>query len=600
MNYIFYIIIVVQTALTIYATPSFSWTGSHWETMSRERIVEIANEMVDVRWQPNKNIRNFAYSNKYAKFSSNYIYTGIPYSQENPQENLSEFLNDVHNTNAGNTYFGNDCSGFVSICWQLPGRYTTRWFHKDMGAGYFYAIGGKGKAANVHLMKGDALNVAGSHIRLFDRYVSSGVQLLEQTPYLAQRKTYSFSSLVNYQPIRRDSLMNSLTVGDLIETSSNGVKVRENACISQQYCRIIAHKQKGVEGHVINGPKTVETYRWWKVKFNDIEGWVAEGYLRPKQSDTSYSYQVHQMNEWNDISNANQLSGLNDDNYIGPLYIGFSFPFYNDYYEHLYISSNGFIGFGNTSEFDNYRNTTIPMSSKPNNILAWCWRDLHCKGGTVYYQYADDQFTIQFNNYGEYSGTGTISTQVILFANGKIRFQYRSIDNNFAINRASIGLENSTASKGLQLNSNIISNGMAIDFHGQSIITVLDRISSKTSQKYSQKKLFLATYIPDKGNRIKNLTGRILDKNFHQYAVAVFIYNNGWYSKPYSNKPFSEIDSEGFWNCDITTQAHDEKTSHIKVLLLPKDYHFKQEMNGISAIPSDILSSTIDCLDIYR
>ena len=601
MNYLLHIIIIIHIGLSIFATPSFSWNGSqYWQPMNRETIARIANEMIDIEWRPNKSIRNFAYSNKYTYFSSNKIYKGMAYCQDNPQENLSEFLNGIYYTNGGRTFFGNDCSGFVSICWQLPHRYTTGWFHRDMGDEYFYALGGKGKSAFVHLMKGDALNAAGRHIRLFDQYVSSGVQLLEQTPDLAQRKAYPFSSLKSYQPIRRDLLMNSLTVGDLIETSSNHVKVRENACTSQRHCRIKAYLPKHTEGIVIDGPITKDTYRWWKIEFNNINGWVAEGYLKPKQFETNYSYQIHQVNDWHDISDANQLTGLRDDNYIGPIIIGFPFPYFNEYYEHLYISSNGFIGFGETNGFDNYYNTAMPKTSHPNNIIAWCWRDLHHRKGNVYYQYANDRFILQFSNYGEYSGIGTITAQVILYANGQIRFQYYALDNHFAINSASIGLENNSGSKGLQLDSETITDGMAINFYAQPNLTDMNRFVSRTPQKYSQKQLFLATQIPERGNRIKNLKGRILDKNFHQYAIAVFVYKNGWFSKPYPNKPFSKIDSEGFWTCDITTHAHDEKLTYMKVLLLQKDYMLKHNINGVPDMPEDILSSSIDCLDIFR
>jgi len=597
MHYIFHITIL-QIGLTIFVSACFSWNGAqHWQPTDQETIARIANEMIDIKWQPNKDIRNYAYSNKYTYFSSSKIYTGMAYCQNNPQENLSEFINGMNHTNGGLTYFGNDCSGFVSICWQLPQRYTTRWFHQDMGNGYFYALGGQGKCAFVHLMKGDALNVSGRHIRLFDKYVSSGVQLLEQTPDLAQRKTFQFSSLLTYQPIRRDLLIKSLTVGDIIETNSDNVKVRENACISQNNCRIISYQQKNIEGIVIDGPITNETFRWWKINFHNITGWVAEGYLRPKQIETQYSYQVYQINDWHDISFANQLSGFHDDNYVGPIIIGFPFPFFNDCYAHLYISSNGFIGFGETNEFDTYRNTMIPMSSPPNNIIAWCWRDLLIRQGKVYYQYANDRFIIQFSNYGEYSGTGTITAQVTLFSNGQIRFQYYAFDNHFGMDNASIGLENQLGRTGLQLDSKTITDGMAIDFYAQPIIA--DKIV-QTSQQQSQNKLFLATHIPESGNRIKNLKGRILDRHFHQYAIAVFVYRNGWFSKPYLNKPFSEIDSDGFWQCDITTQAHDEKSTHIKVLLFPKDYKLNQEINGLPSMPSDILSSSVDCLDIFR
>ena len=38
------------------------------------------------------------------------------------QQNWAEFSNSVSNTSGGTVGYGNDCSGFTSICWKLPTR----------------------------------------------------------------------------------------------------------------------------------------------------------------------------------------------------------------------------------------------------------------------------------------------------------------------------------------------------------------------------------------------------------------------------------------------------------------------------------------------
>ena len=103
---------------------------------------------------------------------------------------------------------------------------------------------------------------------------------------------------------------------------------------------------------------------------------------------------------WEDISSTVVLvTGLSDDNYVGPFLLNFEFPFYNNIFEEFYISSNGFISFGNGSS--DLSNDPIPLAGLPNNLIAWCWDDLY-PNGTVYYQEFGNRIVVQFVDYGEY------------------------------------------------------------------------------------------------------------------------------------------------------------------------------------------------------
>jgi hypothetical protein len=94
---------------------------------------------------------------------------------------------------------GLDCSGFVSQAWGIP---------------YFTTTGLKTFAVALpkfgELQPGDALNNAGSHVRLVESIDESSVVVLESaTRKECQgvcRQTYRFTTLGNYKPIRRPNV----------------------------------------------------------------------------------------------------------------------------------------------------------------------------------------------------------------------------------------------------------------------------------------------------------------------------------------------------------------------------------------------------------
>jgi Zn-dependent metalloprotease len=168
---------------------------------------------------------------------------------------------------------------------------------------------------------------------------------------------------------------------------------------------------------------------------------------------------------WVDISSTGTLvTGLGDDNYVGSFPIGFNFPFYENSYNQFYIQSNGLIFFENPNA--SLSNQPIPNSASPNNFIAWCWDDL-CSRGTVYYEELGNQLVIQFNNYGEYGTSGTsITAQVILFNDGKIKVQYLNTVGAFDTQGCTIGIENKSGIDGLQVafNTSFIHNNLALLF----------------------------------------------------------------------------------------------------------------------------------------
>ncbi len=209
--------IIVLTTMLIMAvlmniSMLYAWTGEPpFGSISRALIAGRSGEMITSSWKPYRNITPWNQT-----FYKGTTYTGIAYSQDNPQENWAEFLAAVSGSNCNNK-LGNDCSGFVSICWKLPTRYVTGKFESDAtsSGGYVSSHGDKINPSNSKtitnakqkLKPGDALVSAG-HIVLFESLTASGIKTREQTPPNARYKEWTWSGLSGYRPICRNSVTN--------------------------------------------------------------------------------------------------------------------------------------------------------------------------------------------------------------------------------------------------------------------------------------------------------------------------------------------------------------------------------------------------------
>ncbi|MFP6768091.1 MAG: choice-of-anchor D domain-containing protein, partial [Planctomycetaceae bacterium] len=171
--------------------------------------------------------------------------------------------------------------------------------------------------------------------------------------------------------------------------------------------------------------------------------------------------------DYRDISSTgNLVAGLEDDNHVGPLRIGFSFPFYGNEYVEFYIQSNGLIGFDD--EYIDLANQPIPLPDGYDNIIAWMWDDMYPHSETsVYFETIGNDLIVQFVNYGECcETTPRVDAQVILSANGKIRLQYLEFLDGIGTEDATVGIENGSGTDGLEVafNTPYLHDQLALEF----------------------------------------------------------------------------------------------------------------------------------------
>jgi hypothetical protein len=178
---------------------------------------------------------------------------------------------------------------------------------------------------------------------------------------------------------------------------------------------------------------------------------------------------------WVDITatGTDIISGLSDDNHVGPYPIGFSFPYYGGSYTQFHVGSNGTIAFDSTN-LQSRNKTHLPATTPPSNLLAWLWDDLNPldpnnPGAHVYYKNEPTRCIIEFVNYPRYhSPVGAVVTaEVILQSDGAIIYQYHTIASNFRTDSCSVGIENAAGTIGLQVAylSAYLKNNLAVKFY---------------------------------------------------------------------------------------------------------------------------------------
>ena len=191
---------------------------------------------------------------------------------------------------------------------------------------------------------------------------------------------------------------------------------------------------------------------------------IVENPASTREGSDAYGYFWRDSNDpsgpvynWIDIEtqeNRVYLQGDLDDSSVGPLALGFAFPFYDGVFSHMFASSNGTISF-----FGNYApwlNTFLPSTSAPSALIAPWWDDLNNdvnpQGSLYFWSNGYDQCILTWKDFPQWGTSDVYSFQVIFNSFGKMLFQYQTVDG--AINSSTIGIQSAERNAGLLIRYN--------------------------------------------------------------------------------------------------------------------------------------------------
>ena len=180
---------------------------------------------------------------------------------------------------------------------------------------------------------------------------------------------------------------------------------------------------------------------------------------------------------WIDISSTGTEVELWDDSYI-TVNLPFDFQYYDNTYSSVHISSNGFITF-NENGAPYCSNEQIPSEYFPNDMIAAFWDDLYPSGYNIFYQSSASSFIVMYQDIPHISYIGTYTFEIILYPNGEIKYQYKTITGS--ADNCTVGIENADGTEGLQIafNTTYLKSNLAIliSTHHNDFIKSVDPVS---------------------------------------------------------------------------------------------------------------------------
>ena len=151
---------------------------------------------------------------------------------------------------------------------------------------------------------------------------------------------------------------------------------------------------------------------------------------------------------WTDISTTGilleELSSTDDG--FTSLTLPFSIDFYENSFDQVFVSSNGYLTLD--QGFSDHNHFPLPTNMMAGNLIAAFASDLDpSRGGNIYYSSDENGLTVQYDKVQGFSGQGEYTFQINLNAGGVIRLKYENMDG--PIDRATTGIQNASADIGL-------------------------------------------------------------------------------------------------------------------------------------------------------
>ncbi|HYC83937.1 MAG TPA: choice-of-anchor D domain-containing protein, partial [Chryseosolibacter sp.] len=165
--------------------------------------------------------------------------------------------------------------------------------------------------------------------------------------------------------------------------------------------------------------------------------------------------------DWIDISTTGTDVYLSDDSYSS-VTLPFAFSYFGVEKADAFISSNGYLAFNSYGA----NNTTpnLMSSNYPNDLVSALGKDLYPDyNSRIIYHGNAERFVLTYLNIRNYGGSDRHTFQIILYPNGKIKFQYLSTDGN---SHSQIGIEDADGLRGIMISnySSYVTASLAVEF----------------------------------------------------------------------------------------------------------------------------------------
>lgn len=217
--------------------------------------------------------------------------------------------------------------------------------------------------------------------------------------------------------------------------------------------------------------------------------------------------------EWIDITSVGrEVTGLGDDNSVGPFPMGMDFHFYWSDFNQIKIGSNGWLSFDNVSNIASCF-PALPTAGGANNLICPLMSDINFDNNSPGKMYTyhdetpgDEKYIISYENATFWTQAnpifGSNTFQVILSkADSSITFQYADMEPDFTYTctgsgKVAVGIENLTGEIGLEVFSGVVppSNYAVKFYYPQEITLEIIDVAPTANQNDENEGVFL---LPD-------------------------------------------------------------------------------------------------------
>ncbi|HEY3405903.1 MAG TPA: S8 family serine peptidase [Ohtaekwangia sp.] len=251
--------------------------------------------------------------------------------------------------------------------------------------------------------------------------------------------------------------VNSVTIGDVVDAQ---ITVENTGAFPLKYF-VPGYDNKGISD---NWPSDYHSY-----------GYKFRTSYASESNPIAYSFQ--------DISSTgvNVTETLKDDGVYVPVELGFDFPYYGQMMHKIFIAQKGFTTFD-----DSVRPINSPSLNNTYNPKGFIsplggFFSFVTSEGSIHYQVEADRIIIQYNNVWDGWNPEFITAQMVLFANGDIRFYYEDMGYSAESQKSlNILIENLEQNDGILVNNYSqpieLYSGLALgfDYPGPNIITSME------------------------------------------------------------------------------------------------------------------------------